>query len=105
MLTSSPWVRAYAPATRSPPAFAAEYGELGSSRAPSAHDPDATLPYTSSVDTCTTRGTPASRHACSSTCTPVTFAAMKSDAPAIDLSTCVSAAKLTTTPGPGTTEG
>src|SRR5258708_13815231 len=103
MLTSSPWVRAYAPAIRSPPALAAEYGELGSSRAPSAHDPDATLPYTSSVDTCTTRDTFASRHACSITCTPATFAAMKPDAPAIDPSTCVSAAQLTTTSLPRTT--
>ena len=103
MLTSSPWVRAYARAIRSPPAFAAAYGEFGSSRASSAHDPVATLPYTSSVDTCTTRGTPASRHACSSTWVPTTFVVTKSAAPAIDRSTCVSAAKLTTMSCPGTT--
>jgi monovalent cation/hydrogen antiporter len=47
--------------------FAAEYGEVGSSGASSVHDPDTTLPYTSSVDTWTTRETLASRHACSKT--------------------------------------
>src|SRR2546430_3693378 len=58
---------------RSPPALAAEYGELGCSGACSVQEPDATLPYTSSVETCTTGPTPASRHACRSTCTPVTL--------------------------------
>jgi len=81
---------------RSPPALAAAYGELGASGASSDHEPRATLPYTSSVETWTTRRTPASRHACSRTWTPTTLAATKSGAPTMDRSTWVSAAKLIT---------
>ena len=84
--------------------MAAEYGEFGSTGAPSAHEPEAMLPYTSSVDTCTTGPTPASRHACSSTCTPATFVATNGAAPLIDRSTWVSAAKLITASWPGTSD-
>ena len=81
---------------RSPPAFAAAYGEFGASGASSAHEPDAMLPYTSSVETWTTRRTPWSRHACRSTWTPAVFVATKAGASVIERSTCVSAAKLST---------
>src|SRR4029077_5152200 len=89
---------------RSAPAFAAEYGELGCNGACSVHEPDATLPYTSSVETCTTGPTPASRHACRSTCTPATLVATNGAAPLIERSTCVSAAKLITASCSGTSE-
>jgi hypothetical protein len=42
--TGSPWVTAYARATRSPPAFAAAYGERGSSGDSSVHDPSSIVP-------------------------------------------------------------
>src|SRR5450755_16512 len=61
-------------------------------------------PGTSSVDTCTTGPTPASRHACNSTCTPATLLATKGAAPLIDRSTWVSAAKFITASWPGTSE-
>ena len=78
---------AEARASRSPPALAAEYGELGSSAARSVQEPDSTLPYTSSVETWTTGSTPASRHACRSTCTPATLVATNGAAPLIERST------------------
>ena len=84
--------------------MAAAYGEFGSSTASSRHDPAARLPYTSSVETWTTRRTPASRQASSSTWTPATLAVTKSEAPAIDRSRWVSAAKLITASWPGTTD-
>ena len=60
-------------------------------------------PYTSSVDTCTNRETPASSAACSSTWVPTTLVETKSAAPVIERSTCDSAAKCTTTSTPAIT--
>ena len=57
--TSSPWVRWAASASRSEPAFEAAYGEFGASGQSSVHEPCSIEPYTSSVDTCTNRPTPA----------------------------------------------
>src|SRR3712207_8167899 len=58
--------------------------------------PYTTLFRSSSVDTCTTRGTPTRRQASNSVCVPSTLVTTKSAAPEMDRSTCVSAAKLTT---------
>src|SRR6476469_38780 len=49
------------------------------------------------------RGMPALRHASSSTCTPSTLEFMNSLAPAMERSTCDSAAKLITASWPGRT--
>src|SRR5947199_10342119 len=100
MHTGSPNVRWYERASRSEPAFDAEYGEFGSSGRSSVHEPSSIEPYTSSVDTCTNRDTRASSAACSSTWVPTTLVDTKSAAPLIERSTCDSAAKCTTTSVP-----
>ncbi len=61
------------------------------------------VPYTSSVETWTTRGTPASRQACMRVWVPSTLVRTKSAAPSIERSTWLSAAKFTTRSWPGTT--
>ncbi len=101
--TSSPCVRAYDSTSRSPPAFAAAYGEFGDNGASSVHEPASIEPYTSSVDTCTSRA-PAARHAAASRCAPTALVSANTSAAVIDRSTWVSAAKLTTTSWPGTSD-
>jgi hypothetical protein len=92
----SPYVRAYARASRSAPALAAEYGELGSRMWSSFQEPSGIVPYTSSVETCTTRPTWCRSAASKTCCAPTKLVVAKSAAPVIDRSTWVSAAKLTT---------
>jgi hypothetical protein len=99
--TSSPCVRWYASATRSLEAFEAEYGELGWSGSDSVHEPSAIEPYTSSVDTWTNGVTPCRSAASSNTCVPSTLVTTNGVAPAIERSTCDSAAKCTTASWPG----
>ena len=96
-------MRQYARASRSLPAFAAAYGEFGSSGQSSVHEPDPIEPYTSSVDTCTTRSMPARRQASSSAWVPSTLVMTNGAAPATERSTWDSAAKCTTASCPGTT--
>src|SRR5947209_19372276 len=56
MSTGSRWVCQYASASRSPPAFEAEYGFEGRRGSPSRDAPRSTEPYTSSVEMWTRRG-------------------------------------------------
>jgi hypothetical protein len=91
----TPYVRTYAGISSSPAAFAAAYGLDGWSMSDSCDEPPASRsPYTSSVDTCTSR-CPLSRTCSSSTWTPWKFVCPNSSAERTDRSTCVSAAKLT----------
>ncbi len=78
----------------------AAYGEFGSSRWVSGQEPAGIDPYTSSVDTCTKRPTPRRTAASSSVCVPSTLVRTKSPPPAMERSTCDSAAKCTTAPAP-----
>ncbi len=94
-------MRWYAIATRSLDAFEAEYGELGCSGSVSGQEPSAIDPYTSSVDTCTNGATPCRSAASSSTWVPSTLVTTNGVAPAIERSTCDSAAKCTTASWPG----
>src|SRR5689334_3272049 len=87
---------------RSLAAFEAAYGELGNSGQLSVQAPDSIEPYTSSVETCTTRAVPAATHASSSSCVPETFVRTNAAGSVSDLSTCDSAAKCTTASWPGT---
>nr|BFE71130.1 hypothetical protein GCM10020092_044310 [Actinoplanes digitatis] len=103
-MTGSPCVRWYASASRSEPAFVAAYGELGDSGDRSVQAPVAIEPYTSSVETCTKRDVPCRRAASSSTWVPTTFVVANSAAPAMERSTCDSAAKCTTASWRGRTD-
>src|SRR2546426_5774195 len=72
MSTGSRWVCQYASASRSPPAFEAEYGFEGRRGSPSRDAPRSTEPYTSSVEMWTRRGILRSLTASSSVWTPKT---------------------------------
>ena len=62
----------------------------------SVNEPDSIEPYTSSVETWRKRATPSSRAASSSTPVPITCVTANGSWPAIERSTCDSAAKFTT---------
>ncbi|GAB3957950.1 hypothetical protein GCM10027614_74420 [Micromonospora vulcania] len=69
----------------------------------SSHEPSLIEPYTSSVETCTTRPTPLRAQAARRWCEPITLVSKNGAGSSMDRSTCDSAAKCTTASCPGTT--
>ena len=103
MSTGTRWVCQYASATRSPPAFEAEYGFEGRRGSVSRDAPRSTEPYTSSVEMWTRRGILRSLTVSSSVWTPKTSVRRNSSGSMIDRSTWVIAAKLITASTPRAT--
>src|SRR5438034_725330 len=87
MSTGSRWVCQYASASRSPPAFEAEYGFEGRRGSPSRDAPRSTEPYTSSVEMWTRRGILRSLTASNSVWTPKTSVRKNSSGSMSDRST------------------
>ena len=94
--TGRPNVSWYDRAIRSEAALEAEYGELGASGSPSPNEPSSIDPYTSSVDTCSTRPIPASRATRHTMDVPSQLVATKRAGSVSERSTWLSAAKWAT---------